>query len=410
MALIDKLTAIAEGFRSSRGTTEKLSLDEMAQLAAVLAESVPDGTAVTFGSDLTGDTANVPFGVTVFNGIMLPSIPTEALALCPYYFIDVSADGSYTLYMADKALYKDNISNALILKYDNARYRKYIISDNAWVLKVSLGDQALTINIPFTNIAFTSHDIPKGSQTATAIYMNASPTPIVGTADGPNYVPAEREEKYAITSEDLNALGYAVQKLSNDYSLLTVSQMAAEIDAIPSESYIFAVNNGGYLTIPTEFMAGNNPWTVAFTIDNRSVSDNAFSRVARGSNDVPSIFYKKSTGFMFKLGRSTVNAASLAWYDTDFLAPYTEGGALIFGFPGNEKTTFVFLNDGDYISLWVNGEMKAKQEASVYTSDYYASTFSIGDNAMVGSDMVHMECSMLKAWNRALTAEEIAAL
>lgn len=34
MALTDKLTAIAEGFRSSRGTTEKLSLDDMAVLAA----------------------------------------------------------------------------------------------------------------------------------------------------------------------------------------------------------------------------------------------------------------------------------------------------------------------------------------------------------------------------------------
>ena len=30
----EKLAAIAEGFRSSRGTTEKLSLDEMAVLAA----------------------------------------------------------------------------------------------------------------------------------------------------------------------------------------------------------------------------------------------------------------------------------------------------------------------------------------------------------------------------------------
>ena len=34
MALIDKLTAIADGFRDSRGTTEPLTLDEMAVLAA----------------------------------------------------------------------------------------------------------------------------------------------------------------------------------------------------------------------------------------------------------------------------------------------------------------------------------------------------------------------------------------
>lgn len=35
MALIDKLTAIADGFRASRGTTQAYTLDEMAELAAV---------------------------------------------------------------------------------------------------------------------------------------------------------------------------------------------------------------------------------------------------------------------------------------------------------------------------------------------------------------------------------------
>ena len=34
MALIDKLRAIADGFRSSRGTTQQYTLDEMATLAA----------------------------------------------------------------------------------------------------------------------------------------------------------------------------------------------------------------------------------------------------------------------------------------------------------------------------------------------------------------------------------------
>ena len=34
MALIDKLTAIADGFRTSRGTEQKYTLDEMAVLAA----------------------------------------------------------------------------------------------------------------------------------------------------------------------------------------------------------------------------------------------------------------------------------------------------------------------------------------------------------------------------------------
>lgn len=42
MALIEKLTAIADGFRESRGTTDKLTLDDMAELAA---EAVGGGAA-----------------------------------------------------------------------------------------------------------------------------------------------------------------------------------------------------------------------------------------------------------------------------------------------------------------------------------------------------------------------------
>lgn len=49
MALTDKLTAIADGFRLSRETDKKYTLDEMAVLAAEKAESYPDGSEVTFG-------------------------------------------------------------------------------------------------------------------------------------------------------------------------------------------------------------------------------------------------------------------------------------------------------------------------------------------------------------------------
>lgn len=53
MALIDKLKAIADGFRASRGTEQEYSLDEMAVLAAEKVEAVPggtvpDGTEVSF--------------------------------------------------------------------------------------------------------------------------------------------------------------------------------------------------------------------------------------------------------------------------------------------------------------------------------------------------------------------------
>lgn len=51
MALIDKIKAIANGFRASRGTEQEYSLDEMAVLAAEkVGGAVPDGTNVTFGN------------------------------------------------------------------------------------------------------------------------------------------------------------------------------------------------------------------------------------------------------------------------------------------------------------------------------------------------------------------------
>lgn len=43
MALIDKLTAIADGFRTSRGTEQKYTLDEMAVLAAEKVEATGGG-------------------------------------------------------------------------------------------------------------------------------------------------------------------------------------------------------------------------------------------------------------------------------------------------------------------------------------------------------------------------------
>ena len=51
MALIDKLTAIGDGFRSSRGTTQQYTLDEMAVLAAE--PEVPPAYGVTLTDKLT---------------------------------------------------------------------------------------------------------------------------------------------------------------------------------------------------------------------------------------------------------------------------------------------------------------------------------------------------------------------
>ena len=51
MALTDKLTAIGDGFRTSRGTTQEYTLDEMAVLAA---EPVGGGGGSMFASSASG--------------------------------------------------------------------------------------------------------------------------------------------------------------------------------------------------------------------------------------------------------------------------------------------------------------------------------------------------------------------
>lgn len=176
----------------------------------------------------------------------------------------------------------------------------------------------------------------------------------------------------------------------------------------------FVINGSGALTVPTEFMAGSDPWTIAFAIDSYTINTTAtYCRVARGNNDVPSIFYQKSaSSFLFKLASKAVFASNLVWYDNTFMSPWgtSSSNALSFNIPTSSKTVFVFMNDGTYITMWVNGSMKAKILSTTYTSEYYASTFSIGDNQSKGYNMSKMTCSMLKAWNRALSEEEIAAI
>ena len=57
MALIDKLTAIADGFRTSRGITEELSLDEMAELARVDIGSGTGSAELTSEETVTTDSS-----------------------------------------------------------------------------------------------------------------------------------------------------------------------------------------------------------------------------------------------------------------------------------------------------------------------------------------------------------------
>lgn len=90
MALIEKLTAIANGFRSSRGITNKLSLDEMATLAAEPSNKLPQVVDRTIteitAEDLEGATT---IGENAFywcKSLTSVSLPTSITSIGPSSF------------------------------------------------------------------------------------------------------------------------------------------------------------------------------------------------------------------------------------------------------------------------------------------------------------------------------------
>ena len=175
----------------------------------------------------------------------------------------------------------------------------------------------------------------------------------------------------------------------------------------------FTITNNGYLTVPTPMLASTEPWTVAFTIDGYTVnSSHTYCRVARGGNDVPSIFYTKSVDkFQTKMANASANtsASGLVVVDTNNVEVLSSG-ACLFSIDKNTRNTFVFRNDGEYISLWINGTEYMREATNNYSEVKYTSTFSIGDNASAGYDMYNLICSMLKVWDRALSIEEISGI
>ena len=169
----------------------------------------------------------------------------------------------------------------------------------------------------------------------------------------------------------------------------------------------FEITGTGYLTVPTDFMATSDPWTIAFTIDTYTTSRENYGRFARGNNDVPSLFYTKSvTGTQTKLAYASANTEFATIVNSNNVT-VTNNGSIVLAIPETGTVTFVFRNNGEFISLWINGIEKLREDASRYTTDKYASTFSIGDNTGAGYTLSYLKCSMLKAWDRGLTDEEI---
>lgn len=170
----------------------------------------------------------------------------------------------------------------------------------------------------------------------------------------------------------------------------------------------FILNGMGYLSVPVPFMNGDGKWTIAFQIDDYQPSTNTYSRFARGNLDVPSIFWTNSqSNSQAKLAYGSANTSNVSIMN-NLQAYVVSNGAIMLRVP--QPALFVFRNDGNYITLWMNGQKLLQEASSRYTSEKWASTFSIGDDAGSSYYMDHLECSMLKLWDTSLTDENILSL
>lgn len=169
----------------------------------------------------------------------------------------------------------------------------------------------------------------------------------------------------------------------------------------------YVLNGKGYLTVPTPFMNGTGKWTVAFCIDAWTPSSNQYARFARGNNDVPSVFYVRSLAKpTTKLAYASANTGFVTVVD-DSRITIQSNGNMTLDISKESRTVFVFRNDGEYITLWINGVKTLQEAASRYSSDKWASKFSIGDDAGGSYYMTHLECSMLKLWDVAISDNQI---
>lgn len=331
--------------------------------------------------------ANIPLGVyTVDSKVDILNLPpyvtavTSNVLLAEKVLYDATMSGNYSSYLISNKLENVTTNNTSTTVLNGNSYDA--------ILTVADGYSMLSLNITMGGVDITS----------TACSNNVISIPSV---NGDIVITATAVVS-ALIDIDMNNNGVNVGTGGSAYDAVNTAGTF-------SNGKFIINDNTGYLTVPTEFM--NESATVAFTIDKCEIGTKNYSRVARGNNDIPSIYYQKSMGgFRVKLTGSATTSSTALWYDESFFSLYDET-SLIFNFNFNEKTTFVFKHDGTDMSFWVNGKMVMTQKIANYYQTNFPTTFSIGDNTGASTnEMLHLECSMLKLWNTSLTDEEIVSL
>lgn len=186
MALIDKLKAIADGFRASRGTTKEYSLTEMAVLAA---EKVGGGSGVSGDGTpkavkslvniATSTRVLFPSGVEYYyNHEQLPEIPAFVVENYPYILImrTLTTTRIYASVNKPYRWIKDDGTARITIPTGAYIRAKLNIDANAWVINSSgTGTWFSTDGTSASwSVWWSNYDIPNGSPDAEEIYFPAS--------------------------------------------------------------------------------------------------------------------------------------------------------------------------------------------------------------------------------------------
>ena len=183
MALTDKLTAIADGFRTSRGTEQKYTLDEMAVLAAEKVGGGGQPACVAMESAVniavyTEVTSRTYPQYYLYNGVRLPEFPLGVREQYPYAWIrENNSTGNYDLILSKTVNWYRIDSSSIRGDYDvlgtsSKWYTAPISNPTSWG-EVEHNFGGFGIDTART-VLWSNHDIPNGSANATEIYFAGS--------------------------------------------------------------------------------------------------------------------------------------------------------------------------------------------------------------------------------------------
>lgn len=275
MALTDKLTAIADGFRASRGTSPKYSLDHMAILAAepllytnVILDSI-DSTGEIFNGKGWADNSRIGSGKLdsyIGNGLYY---------ITGYIAIDPTIDNTIRLKNVTFN-YDTTISNIGLAYYDanfaranpltgstiNWTEPSYIntnsngydkVLDGTNIVQFTLKNGVHIDNPAIKYIAICAEYIGNDSvitinQALSAGGGDTIPDGTEVTFGYENGAPVEREEAYVISSAVLSRIASHTQRMAGTHNLLNVAEIdywLGRVVHIPQGNAVAEINFAG---------------------------------------------------------------------------------------------------------------------------------------------------------------------